>query len=133
MYLTHGHIKGGRASLTYTSWHSMKNRCLNPNSADWHFLADMGERPSVELSLDRIDNEGNYEPGNCRWATQAQQHATIRHHGALPATHCKQGHQLDATNTSVSIDYRGYITRRCRTCLNARARAQRAEARSAAS
>lgn len=74
----------------YAVWHRMKSRCFNPNeprydryggrgitvSERWmefdNFVADMGERPEG-ASLDRINNDGNYEPGNCRWATPAEQ------------------------------------------------------------
>lgn len=75
---------------TYTSWMAMIRRCEVPTNigykdyggrgiavcARWHnfadFLADMGMRP-VGTTLDRIDSFGNYEPGNCRWATGTQQ------------------------------------------------------------
>lgn len=68
----------------------MRERCLSPHSTQWkwyggrgikicerwslfsNFLADMGERPAGK-TLDRIETDGNYEPSNCRWATQQEQ------------------------------------------------------------
>ena len=88
----HGHSRGDGNSPTYRSWAAMLNRVTNPKYAKWHryggrgitvcdrwrsfecFLEDMGQRPP-RTSIDRVNNEGNYEPGNCRWATVAQQSA----------------------------------------------------------
>jgi len=84
---THGMTK----TRTFKSWESMKQRCLNPKAPDYSrygergikihkpwisdfakFLADMGERPEG-TTLDRKEVNGNYEPGNCRWATASMQ------------------------------------------------------------
>ncbi|KKK55245.1 hypothetical protein LCGC14_3076500 [marine sediment metagenome] len=94
--VTHGHTAGASwpKSRTYCSWQAMLFRCGNPKCGHWklyggrgirvcrrwrtsfeNFLADMGERPEG-MSIDRYpDNDGNYESGNCRWATPKQQRA----------------------------------------------------------
>lgn len=93
--LTHG--ESHPTSTEYRVWCRIIARCENPTHDKWKyyggrgisvcaqwrssyedFLKDMGRRPHDKTSIDRINNNGNYEPGNCRWATQSEQMRNTR-------------------------------------------------------
>lgn len=92
----HGHAIRGKLSSEHAIWHAMIQRCYSPKCVafknyggrgitvcnEWredfrNFLADMGLRPG-NLTLDRIDNNGNYTPKNCRWASWETQNKNKR-------------------------------------------------------
>ena len=97
-----GNIKhGGHGTLTYARWRSMMQRCYAKSATNykyygalgiavcpqWHqfaaFRTDMGECPNQAMTLDRKDNSRGYEPGNCRWATKAEQNRNRPSHAVL--------------------------------------------------
>lgn len=87
----------------YTSWKAMEHRCQNPLASHFglyggrgikvcerwskfeHFLEDMGKRPTPQHSLDRINPDGHYEPGNCRWASKKEQSYNRRDNAVFTA------------------------------------------------
>ena len=88
----HGFKTAKNTASEYIIWNGMLARCLNPQNPNYHrygargikvcdrwredfvhFISDMGRRPSSQHTLDRINNDGDYTPGNCRWATMKDQ------------------------------------------------------------
>lgn len=90
--ITHGHTRKGVVSSEYSSWKHMRQRCYNPKHRMYpsygargievcqrwrnsfsNFLEDMGCKPDPTYSIDRINNDGNYEPSNCQWSNRFTQ------------------------------------------------------------
>ncbi len=130
-------LRHGRAETKiYQIWSDMVGRCVrltHQRFADYggrgitvcdrwrdfaNFYADMGDRPAGR-SLDRIDNDRGYSPGNCRWAAAAEQRANRR--PQRPPSACRRGHAYTAANLAMTREGK----RRCRTCSRRWAKAAR--------
>jgi hypothetical protein len=122
---------GKTASPEYEVWCGIKKRCYNARTVGYKnyggrgitvcdswlhdfaaFLADMGERPTPFHSIERVNNDGNYEPSNCRWGTRIEQNNNKRNNARLVVN----GETMSARSASklTGIPYFAIIGRRFR-------------------
>lgn len=130
----HGGARRSGRAPEYTVWHHMLRRCRDEYSPDfdnyggrgitvcerWNdfalFMADMGPRPSSDHTIERVDNDAGYAPGNCIWATRDVQAKNRR--PRKTATTCFKGHPLSGENLYQRPDGK----RGCKTCRRANMR-----------
>lgn len=121
-------MKGKSKHPLYKVWKAIKSRCFRVTDHNYvryggrgitvcdrwlnsfeNFLEDMGERPSKDYSVGRVDNNGNYEPSNCRWATRSEQANNIRKKVSISDhTGVYYKRSTDSWYANLSIDGKNY-------------------------
>ena len=133
-----GQTHGLHKSTEYGSWDGMKRRCYNKASKDYeryggrgitmcdrwkdsfeNFIADIGFKPTIKHTLDRINNDGNYELSNCKWATPKQQ-AQNRRGGILTKEAVIKIRSLSETKTPIELALMFGVSRRTICSVNNR-------------
>lgn len=113
----HGQARLGKETGAWFSYRDARKRCNNPKISNYRdyggrgikflftsfsqFFKELGPRPKG-MSIDRINNNGHYEPGNVKWSTRKEQNNNKRKQKPqIPSTHCENGHEYTPDNTRI--------------------------------